>query len=66
MKPPVVDSRGRSLQKRTLFQSKLNELPQEVSLPSKFCLTFQIKYFVVSIFVVFKCQFFKEFLCQSV
>ena len=39
-----------------LFQRKLNDFPQEVSLVSKFYLTVQIKYFEVSIFVVFKCQ----------
>ena len=47
-----------------LFESKLNELREDVTLGSKFCVTFQIKYFVVSLSVVFKCQFFKEFLCK--
>ena len=41
----------------TLFQRKLNEHPEEVSFTSKFCLTVQIQYFEVSIFVGFKCQF---------
>ena len=53
--------RKRSLQKIMLFQSKLNELPEDVSLASKFRLTFQIQYFQVLIFAVFKCQFFREF-----
>ena len=39
-----------------LFQRKLNDFPQKVSLVSKFCLTVYIQYFEVSIFVAFKWQ----------
>ena len=49
-----------------LFQSKLNEPPEDVSLDSKLCLSFQIQYFEVSIFVVFNCQFLREFPYQMV
>ena len=45
-----------NLKNITLFQRKLNELPQEVSLPYKFCLTIHMKYFEVLILVFFKCQ----------
>ena len=50
----VVDPHQLNLRKNTLFQSKLNELPQEVSLACKFCLTVHMQYFENSIFVVFK------------
>ena len=56
----AVDPRRWNLKKTRLFQRKLNELPQDVTLATKFCLTFQIQYFEVSFFVVFKCQCFKE------
>ena len=39
-----------------LFQSKLNELPQEVSLAYKFCSTIHMQYFEVSILLFFKYQ----------
>ena len=45
-----------NLKNITLFQSKLNELPQEVSLAYDFCLTIHMKYFEVSILGFFKCQ----------
>ena len=45
-----------NLKNITLFQSKLNELPQEVSLAYKFFLTIHMQYFEVSILVFFKCQ----------
>ena len=45
-----------NLKNITLFQRKLNELPQEVSLPYKFCLTIHMKYFEVLVLVFFKCQ----------
>ena len=61
----AVDPRRWNLKKTRLFQRKLNELPQDVTLATKFCLTFQIQYFEVSFFVVFKCQFFKEFLFKA-
>ena len=36
---PAMDLRRWSLQGTMLFQRKLNELPQEVTLDSKFCQT---------------------------
>ena len=59
---PCHGSTSMELKKSTLFQRKLNEIPQNVTLAPKFCLTFQIQYFEVSFFVVFKWQFFKELL----
>ena len=49
-----------------LFQKKLNELPQDFRFASKFCLKFEIQYFEVLFFVVFKSQFFREFSNQMV
>ena len=63
---PVVDPRQWTLKKIAPFQRKLNELHHDVSLASKLCLTFQIQYFEVLVFVAFKCQFFREFPYQIV
>ena len=52
----VVDLCWLNLKSTTLYQSKLNELPQEVSWAYKFFLTIHMQYFEVSIFVFFKCQ----------
>ena len=60
-----MDPRQWNLKKAKQFQRKLNELPQDVTLVFKFCLTFQIQDFEVSLFVVSKCQFFKEFLSKA-
>ena len=46
---PVMDLCCLNLKKTTLFPSKLNELPLEVSLAYKFCLTVHMQYFEVSI-----------------
>ena len=46
--------------------NKLDELPQEFRFASKFCLKFEIQYFEVLFFVVFKSQFFREFSNQMV
>ena len=61
---PAINSSGRSLQKAMIFQRKLNELPDDVSFDSKFCLTFQIQCFEILFFVVSKSEFFKEFHCK--
>ena len=53
---PVMGLCWLNLKNITLFQSKLNELPQEVSLAYEFCLTIHMKYFEVSIVGFFKCQ----------
>ena len=53
---PVMGLCWLNLKNITLFQSKLNELPQEVSLAYKFFLTIHIQYFEVSILGFFKCQ----------
>ena len=45
-----------NLKNTTLFQSKLHELPLEVSLAYKFCPIIHMQYFEVSILVFFKCQ----------
>ena len=60
MHSTLINPHWCNLNKTTFFQSKLNELAQKVSLVSKFCLTVQIQYFEVSLFVAFEC----EFLCQ--
>ena len=49
-----------NLKKTALFKRKLNKLPQEVSFATKLCLTVQIQYFEVSVFVGFKCQFLSQ------
>ena len=53
---PVTGLCWLNLKDITLFQSKLNELPQEVSLAYKFFLTIHMQYFEVLILVFFKCQ----------
>ena len=52
----VVNLCWLNLKNTTLFQSKLHELPLEVSLAYKFCPTIHMQYFEVSILVFFKCQ----------
>ena len=52
----VVNLCWLNLKNTTLFQSKLNELPQEVSLTYKFCIRVHMQYFKVSILFFFKCQ----------
>ena len=46
---PVMDLCWLNLKNTTLFPRKLNELPLEVSLAYKFCLTVHMQYFEVSI-----------------
>ena len=64
MQFPVMGPRQWTLKKTTRFQRKLNKLPQDVTLASKFSLTFQIQYFEVSLFVVFNRQCFKQLPCK--